>query len=159
MKISPNLVASIHYTLKNDDGEILDSSVDQEPMNFLCGADNIVPGLEKALEGKVSGDKLSVVVEPNDGYGEYDATLVQELSKDMFAGVESIEVGMEFQTQTPDGMQVIEVKKIEGDTVTIDGNHPMAGHNLHFDIEITDVREATADELEHGHVHGEGCSH
>jgi FKBP-type peptidyl-prolyl cis-trans isomerase SlyD len=160
MQISKDLVASIHYTLKNADGEVLDTSEGQEPLHYVHGAQNIVPGLEKELDGKTTGDKLSVTVEPIDGYGESNPGLIQELPKDMFAGVESIEVGMEFQTQTPEGdMQIIEVKSVDGDKVTVDGNHPMAGQTLHFDVEITDVREATADELEHGHVHSEGCSH
>ena len=160
MQISKDLVASIHYTLKNAEGEVLDTSEGQEPLHYVHGAQNIVPGLEKELEGKTSGDKLSVVVEPIDGYGEYNAELIQELPKDMFAGVDNIEVGMEFQSQTPEGgMQIIEVKSIDGDKVTVDGNHPMAGQTLHFDVEITAVREATKDELEHGHVHGEGCDH
>jgi FKBP-type peptidyl-prolyl cis-trans isomerase SlyD len=159
MKITHDLVASIHYTLKNDAGEVLDSSIDQEPLNYLHGAENIVAGLEKALEGKVAGDNVSVSVAPQDGYGEYDENLIQELSKDMFAGVDNIEVGMEFHAQTEHGMQVIEVTKVDGDTITVDGNHPMAGQTLHFDVEIIEVRAATADELAHGHVHGTGCSH
>lgn len=154
MKIANNSVATIHYTLKNADGEVLDTSENQEPMHYLHGANNIVAGLEKALDGKSSGDSLSVVVQPAEGYGEYNPELIQELPKDMFTGVDTIEVGMEFHAQTPDGgMQIIEVKSIDGDTVTVDGNHPMAGQTLHFDVEITDVREATKDELEHGHVH------
>jgi len=160
MQISKDLVASIHYTLKNADGEVLDTSEGQEPLHYVHGAQNIVPGLEKELEGKTTGDKLAVVVDPIDGYGEYNAELIQELPKDMFAGVDTIEVGMEFQAQTPEGgMQIIEVKSIDGDKITVDGNHPMAGQTLHFDVEITDVREATKDELEHGHVHSEGCDH
>ncbi len=159
MQISQNLVASIHYTLKNDAGETLDSSEGQDPLHYLHGAQNIVPGLEKALEGKTTGDKLSVVVSPEEGYGEYDDNLLQDLPKEMFAGVEKIEVGMEFHAQTQDGMQVIEVTKVDGDTIGVDGNHPLAGKALHFDVEVTDVREATADELEHGHVHGPSCDH
>lgn len=160
MQISKDLVASIHYTLKSADGEVLDTSKGQEPLHYVHGAQNIVPGLEKELEGKTTGDKLAVVVDPIDGYGEYNAELIQELPKDMFAGVDTIEVGMEFQAQTPEGgMQIIEVKSIDGDKITVDGNHPMAGQTLHFDVEITDVREATKDELEHGHVHSEGCDH
>lgn len=159
MNISHQLVASIHYTLKNSEGEILDSSEGQEPMEYLHGAQNIVPGLEKALEGKSVGDKLSVVVTPEEGYGEYDPSLIQELSKEMFAGTETIEVGMEFHAQTENGMQIIEVKAVEGDKITVDGNHPMAGQDLHFDVEVTHIREASADEKEHGHIHSEDCDH
>jgi FKBP-type peptidyl-prolyl cis-trans isomerase SlyD len=160
MQISKDLVASIHYTLKNADGEVLDTSEGQDPLHYVHGANNIVPGLESELTGKTKGDSLTVVVSPADGYGEYNPELIQELPKDMFAGVDNIEVGMEFQTESPEGgMQIIEVKSIDGDKVTVDGNHPMAGQTLHFDVEVTDVREATADELAHGHVHSEGCDH
>lgn len=159
MNITDKLVASIHYTLKNDAGDIMDTSEGEEPLSYLHGAQNIVPGLEKQLEGKSIGDKLSVIVSPEEGYGEYDANLIQELPRSMFDGVDNIEVGMEFHAQTQQGMQIVEVKKIEGDTITIDGNHPLAGHTLHFDVEITDIREASADELEHGHVHGPSCNH
>jgi FKBP-type peptidyl-prolyl cis-trans isomerase SlyD len=160
MQITKDLVASIHYTLKSAEGEVLDSSEGQEPMDYLHGAHNIVLGLENELTGKAKGDKLSVVVSPADGYGEYSPELIQELSKEMFAGVDNIEVGMEFHSESPEGgMQIIEVKSIDGDKITVDGNHPMAGQTLHFDVEVTDVREATADELEHGHVHSEGCDH
>ncbi len=156
MKISAQCVASFHYTLKNDDGETIDSSEGHEPLGYLHGASNIVPGLEKELEGKSIGDKLSVVVPPAEGYGELDENLKQDLPKSMFSGVENIEAGMEFHAQTEHGQQVVMVTKVEGETVTVDGNHPLAGKNLHFEIEITDVREASAEELDHGHVHGPG---
>jgi len=152
MQISQQLVASLHYTLKNDVGEVLDSSEGQEPMEYLHGAHNIVPGIEKALEGKSAGDTLSVIVKPEDGYGEYDDSLVQELPRDAFTGVETIEIGMEFQAETQQGMQVVEVIKVDDSLVTINGNHPLAGKNLHFDVKIVNIREATADELEHGHI-------
>lgn len=156
MSITKNSVASFHYTLKDDDGNTVDSSQDQEPLPYLHGAGNIVPGLERELEGKAVGDKLSVVVKPADGYGELDNALVQELPKDMFAGVDDIQAGMDFHAETEHGQQVVTVTSVEGDTVTVDGNHPLAGKNLHFDIEVTDIREASAEELEHGHVHGAG---
>lgn len=159
MQISNDLVGSIHYTLKNAEGEVLDSSEGQEPLEYVHGKGNIVIGLEKALEGKSVGDKLSVEVTPEEGYGEYDDTLIQELPKEMFSGVEDIEVGMEFHAQTQDGMQVIEVIKVDGETITVNGNHPMAGKSLHFEVEVTNVREATEDELSHGHVHGPDCNH
>jgi FKBP-type peptidyl-prolyl cis-trans isomerase SlyD len=156
LKINDNSVASFHYTLKNDAGETLDSSDDQEPMSYLHGASNIVPGLEKEMEGKSVGDSFSVAVNPAEGYGELDEDLKQELSKSMFTGVENIEPGMEFQPETEHGQQIIAVTKVEGDTVTVDGNHPLAGQSLHFDVEVTDIREASQEELEHGHVHGPG---
>ncbi|MGH1484586.1 MAG: FKBP-type peptidyl-prolyl cis-trans isomerase [Cellvibrionaceae bacterium] len=154
MNITANSVASFHYTLKNDAGETLDSSEGQEPLAYLHGAQNIVPGLEKEMEGKVIGDKFSVTVSPEEGYGELDESLQQELPKSMFSGVDKIEAGMEFHAQTEHGQQVVAVTKVEDDTVTVDGNHPLAGQNLHFDIEVTAIREASKEELEHGHVHG-----
>jgi len=111
MKIDNKLVASIHYTLKDDAGEVLDSSEGQEPLSYVHGAQNLVPGLEKALTGKSVGDKLSVVVSPEDGYGDHDEELIQELPKNMFSGVDNIEVGMEFHAQTAQGMQVVEASR------------------------------------------------
>ena len=156
MNITKDSVASFHYTLKDDDGNTIDTSEGQEPLPYLHGAGNIVPGLERELEGKVIGDKVSVIVKPVDGYGELNETLIQELPKSMFAGIDDIEAGMDFQAETDNGQQMVTVTKVEGDTVTIDGNHPLAGKNLHFDVEVTEVREASSEELEHGHVHGPG---
>ncbi len=156
MNITKDSVASFHYTLKDDDGNTIDTSEGQEPLPYLHGAGNIVPGLERELEGKVIGDKVSVIVKPADGYGELNETLMQELPKSMFAGIDDIEAGMDFQAETDNGQQMVTVTKVEGDTVTIDGNHPLAGKNLHFDVEVTEVREASSEELEHGHVHGPG---
>ena len=155
MNISNDCVAGIHYTLKNKDGEILDSSLDSEPLLYLHGAQNIVPGLEKELAGKTIGDTLSVIVTPDEGYGNYNKGLLQELPRDMFSGIDLIEVGMEFHAETQYGRQVVEVTKVENDTITVDGNHPLAGKNLHFDVEIVEVREATKEEIDHGHVHAQ----
>jgi FKBP-type peptidyl-prolyl cis-trans isomerase SlyD len=158
--ITANKVVNIHYTLKNDAGEVLDSSAGQEPLPYLHGAMNLVPGLEKQLEGKGAGDKFSCVVEPEEGYGEKDPQLIQELPRTMFGGVDTIEVGMEFHAQTQNGMQVVEVVDVEEDTITIDGNHVLAGQSLHFDVEVLDIRDATEEELSHGHVHAAGgCGH
>lgn len=160
MNIADKAVVSIHYTLTNDEGEVLDSSEGHAPLDYIQGAGNIIPGLENALTGKAVGDKLQVVVEAADGYGEFDPQLVQELPRAMFEGVDDIEVGMAFHAQTGQGMQVVEVMAVEADTVTINGNHALAGQRLHFDVEITGVRAATDNELAHGHVHGEGgCGH
>lgn len=154
MKVQDNCVVSIHYTLTDDAGEVIDSSVGGEPLNFLAGAGNIIPGLEKELEGCEAGDKKQVVVQPADGYGEYTAELVQVLPLDAFTGVEKVEVGMEFQAQTPSGhVQYVVVKDIGDDGVTIDGNHALAGKVLNFDVSVESVREATAEEIDHGHVH------
>lgn len=160
MNIAEKSVASIHYTLKNDEGEVLDSSEGQAPLDYIQGIGNIIPGLENALAGKAEGDKVEVVVEAADGYGEYNAELVQELPRTMFQGVDNIEVGMAFQAQTPGGMQVVEVIEVDDETVTIDGNHQLAGQRLHFAVEVVGVRAATEEELAHGHVHAEGgCGH
>ena len=156
MQIADRCVAYIHYTLTNDAGEVLDSSEGREPLAYLHGAGNIVPGLEKALEGRKSGDSFTVDVEADQGYGPRHDGLVQEVPRDAFRGVDSVEPGMQFQAQTPQGALSVTVTGVTDDTVTVDGNHPLAGETLHFAIEVTDVREATAEELEHGHVHGAG---
>ncbi len=151
--IGNNLVVSMHYKLTDDDGNVLDGSKD-EPLAYLHGAGNIIPGLEKALVGKVAGDNLQVRVEPAEGYGEVKPELVQTIDKSAFQGVSAIEAGMTFEAQGSNGAaQRIEVKKVEGDAVTIDANHPLAGVSLNFDLKIVEVREATKEELAHGHTH------
>ncbi|MYM64999.1 peptidylprolyl isomerase [Pseudomaricurvus sp. HS19] len=160
MTISKDKVVTIHYTLKNVEGEVLDSSVGEEPLAYLQGHKNLVPGLEQELEGKQVGDKVQTVVTPEQGYGELDPGLIQELPRTMFTGIDEIEVGMAFHAETANGMQVVEVIEVEGDTVTIDGNHPLAGQELHFDVEVLEIRDATDEELQHGHVHSPGgCGH
>lgn len=150
-----DLAVYFHYTLTNDQGETLDKSEDQ-PLAYLHGHGNIIPGLEKALEGKSAGDTLKVTVEPSDAYGEYQDAMVQEVPHNMFQGVDNIEAGMQFQAQTEHGMQVVTVKAVEDKHVIVDANHPLAGQVLTFDVEITDIRAATSEELAHGHVHGVG---
>jgi FKBP-type peptidyl-prolyl cis-trans isomerase SlyD len=159
MNISNNCVASIHYTLTDGSGKVLDSSEGQEPLAYLHGSGNIIPGLEKALEGKSVGDKLNVNVPASEAYGLRDDTMVQELPTNMFSGIDQIEVGMEFHAETEHGLQVVTVINLEGDLVTIDGNHPLAGVDLTFDVEVTEVRAATEEELQHGHAHGAGGHH
>lgn len=159
MKISENCAVSIHYTLTNGEGEVLDSSEGQEPLAYLHGAGNIIPGLENALEGKTVGDKLNVSVKAADAYGIHDESMIQQLSAEMFGGVDNIEVGMEFHAETEHGLQVVTVTAVDGDQITIDGNHPLAGVDLTFDVEVTEVRQATEEELDHGHVHGVGGHH
>ncbi|MFQ5344363.1 MAG: peptidylprolyl isomerase [Mariprofundus sp.] len=159
MQIAKNKVVSIHYTLKNDAGLVIDSSEGTEPLVYLHGAQNIIPGLEKALEGKVADDALEVSIEAVDAYGEYNKELTQVVPSNMFEGVDALEEGMEFQAETAQGVQVIRVAKVDGDNITIDGNHPLAGERLHFDVSVAEVREATEDELSHGHVHADGCCH
>lgn len=159
MQIAQDKVVLIHYTLKNDAGETLDSSSGGEPLAYIHGQGNLVAGLEKALEGRQSGDKLNVKVEPADGYGVRDDALIQQVPKRQFGGA-NVQPGMQFHAQTSQGhARVVTVVRIQGDMVTVDGNHPLAGENLNFDVEVTEVREATQEELEHGHVHGPGGHH
>ena len=156
MQIAANRVAVIDYTLKDDDGDVLDASQNGEFL-YLHGAHNIIPGLEAALEGKQAGDSIDVSIEPKDAYGERDPERIQVVPRDMFQTDEEIQPGMQFHAQSPDGhMMVITVTEVDDDEVTIDGNHEMAGMNLHFTVDVVDVREATAEEIEHGHVHGPG---
>jgi FKBP-type peptidyl-prolyl cis-trans isomerase SlyD len=159
MNISENCVASFHYTLTDASGKVLDTSEGQEPLSYLHGAGNIIPGLENALLGKAVGDKLNVTIAAAQAYGVRDDSMVQELPSNMFSGIDNIEVGMEFHAETEHGLQVVTVTKVEGDNVTIDGNHPLAGVDLTFDVEIADIRAATEEELEHGHAHGAGGHH
>lgn len=152
MKIDNECVVSFHFTLKNDEGKILSSSEGQDPLSYLHGAGNMVPGLEKEMAGKTINDKFSVSITPAEGYGEYNDDLIQKFSRDMFEGTDKIEVGMSFHTQTEHGKQAVSVIGFDENTVTVDGNHPLAGAVLHFDLEVTGVREATDEEIEHGRV-------
>lgn len=148
-------VVTIHYTLTNDQGEELDSSrvEGREPLSYLEGAQNIINGLESALNDKSAGEQLKVSVAPADGYGELNEELIQPVPREAFEGVDTIEPGMQFQAQTPGGPQIVRVVEVSEETVTIDANHPLAGQTLHFDVEIVEIREATDEEQEHGHVH------
>ena len=159
MQIAERTVASFNYTLTNDAGEIIDTSNGRAPLAYLHGYHNIVPGLEKEMEGKRVGDKFDVVVAPEEGYGLPNPMLIQTVPREAFQGVDTIEVGMEFQAQTPQGPLSVVVSKVDADEVTVDGNHPLAGKTLHFAVEVTDVRDASLEELAHGHVHGEGGHH
>jgi FKBP-type peptidyl-prolyl cis-trans isomerase SlyD len=159
MHIKANAVVSIDYTLKNDAGEMLDQSAPDTPLTYLHGHKNLISGLEAALEGKVQGDQVAAVIPPEDAYGIHDQNLIQAVPRNMFQGVESIEPGMQFQAQTAQGVQVVTVTEVGADTVTIDGNHALAGETLHFDVTIADVREASDEELSHGHAHGPGGHH
>jgi FKBP-type peptidyl-prolyl cis-trans isomerase SlyD len=159
MQIAKDKVVYIDYTLTNDAGEVIDSCVGAEPLAYLHGASNIIPGLEKHLEGCKAGDSVKVSIDPADGYGERNDDLTQVVPSSMFEGVEQIEVGMEFHAETPEGVQVIRIAAVNGDDITIDGNHPLAGERLNFDVTVAEVRDASEEELEHGHVHGAGGHH
>jgi FKBP-type peptidyl-prolyl cis-trans isomerase SlyD len=160
MIVAQDKVVLIHYTLTNDTGAVIDSSSGGDPLAYIHGQGNIIPGLEKALEGRQTGDKVSVKVDPAEGYGVRDDALIQSVPRRSFGGVAKIEPGMQFHAQTSQGhTRVVTVTAIKGDMVTVDGNHPLAGENLNFNVEIAEVRDATAEEMEHGHVHGPGGHH
>jgi FKBP-type peptidyl-prolyl cis-trans isomerase SlyD len=159
MSIEANQVVSIHYTLKGDGGEIIDASAAGEPLTYLHGHGNLIPGLERQLTGRSAGDKLQVKIPPADGYGEYDPQLVQRVPRRSLKGIANVRVGMRLQAQTDQGSRPVTVTHITGDMVTLDGNHPLAGKNLNFDVEVAAVRAATTEELSHGHVHGPDGHH
>lgn len=155
MQISKHKVAAIHYTLRDDAGNVLDSSQGRDPLYYLHGEGHLIAGMEEGLEGKVKGDKTQIDVAPEKGYGVRNPQLVEEVPIKAFGG-QKIEVGMQFETNEGD---LITVTHVGPETVTVDANHPLADQNLHFDVEVLDVRDATADELAHGHVHGPGGHH
>ncbi len=159
MQITQDAVVSIHYTLTDDEGKTLDSSAGGEPLAYLHGNGNLIPGLERELDGKVAGERFSVKVAPEDGYGEYDKELVQRIPRRALKGVGNIHVGLQLQAQSEQGSRAVVVTQVVGDMVTIDANHPLAGQHLNFEVEVTDVRLATEEELSHGHVHGPGGHH
>lgn len=159
MQISERSVASFHYTLTDDQGQVIDSSEGREPLTYLHGTGQIVPGLEKAMEGRQAGDQFKVDVAPEEGYGVHHAELMQEVPREAFQGMDDIQPGMQFQGRGPQGVINVTVTKVDADKVHIDGNHPLAGKTLHFAIEVTEVRDASEEEIAHGHVHGEGGHH
>ena len=159
MNVAPNKVVCIHYTLRDEAGAVLDSSSGRVPLAYLHGNGNLIPGLESTLDGKSAGDKLEVTIPPEQGYGVRDAGLVQILPRGKFAEIGEISPGMQFQMKGPRGARLVTVTNVERDFVTVDANHPLAGKTLHFQVEITEVREATREELKHGHVHGPGGHH
>ncbi len=159
MEIMADRVVLIHYTLKDDKGAVIDSSAGGEPLAYIQGHGNLVPGLEKALEGRGDGNTVAVSVAPADGYGIRDESLIQRVPKRSLQGSGEIKKGMQFQARTDDGMRLFTVVAVVGDMVTLDGNHPLADQTLNFDVQIVSVREATGEELEHGHVHGAGGHH
>jgi FKBP-type peptidyl-prolyl cis-trans isomerase SlyD len=157
MNIANDRVVSINYTLTNAQGQALDAT-GVEPFSYLHGHQNIIPGLERALDGKSQGDAFKIHIPAADAYGERSEKLITTAPLDRFSGADSVQVGMQFHAETSDGeLQTVTVTAVEGNTVTIDGNHPMAGLDLNFDVSVVDVREASAEELQHGHVHGADC--
>ncbi len=158
MQIAKNSIVSIHYTLKDEKGEVLDSSDGRDPLDYLHGAGQIIPGLENELEGRKPGDEFSVVIEPEEGYGSRDESLVHEVPKTEFETPDEIEVGMQFRVGAEGGTLIMVVAGVGEESVTLDGNHPLAGVNLAFDVSVADVRKATEEEIKASqHVHGSGC--
>ncbi len=159
MTITAQKVITIDYVLKDDAGETIDTSQDGS-FCYLHGANNIIPGLEQALEGRGKGESLSLVIAPEDAYGQYVPEMSQVVNRNMFEEGSDIEVGMQFHAQDHEGRVIaITVSEINGDDITIDGNHPLAGITLHYDVTVIDIRDATDEELSHGHVHMHGHEH
>jgi FKBP-type peptidyl-prolyl cis-trans isomerase SlyD len=154
MQVGDDTVVSIDYTLKDNDGEVIDTSEGREPLAYLHGHGNIIPGLEKALEGKAEGDEIQVQIEPDEGYGPHRQELVQNVSMEAFSGMDKVEPGMKFNAESAQGPLVVKVTEINGDQVTIDANHDLAGQQLNFDVTVRDVREASQQELEQGQAAG-----
>ncbi len=159
MQITSGKVVSIDYTLTNDKQQTIDSSADGEPLAYIHGSGQVIPGLEKALEGKVAGDSLQVKVAPEDGYGSLDKEKIMTIPRSRVEGVPNLKEGMQLQASGGHGAQVVTVTRVTDDEVTLDANHPLAGEHLNFDVTIREVRNATAEELSHGHVHGPGGHH
>jgi FKBP-type peptidyl-prolyl cis-trans isomerase SlyD len=160
MQIEKNKVATIDYTLTNPQGQVLDTSKGAAPLSYLHGVGGIIPGLETALEGKSMGEQVSVTIAPEHAYGARNEQLVQEIPRQAFQGVQEIRPGMQFRAQGPNGQQTtVAVISVTDDSVKVDANHPLAGITLKFDVNIVGVRDATPDELAHGHVHGPDGGH
>ena len=152
MIIEENTVVSLHFTLTNDKGEMLDSSTDSEPLCYLHGGIGVLPSLEKELQGKAVSDKFLVVIQPEDAYGDMRPELISTAPRNAFAGIENIEPGMQFEARSPSGeMQMVTVKEVGEESVTVDANHPFAGQILHFDVSIENIRKATDEEIANGH--------
>ncbi|MGB9428907.1 MAG: peptidylprolyl isomerase [Gammaproteobacteria bacterium] len=154
MRIAKNTVVSIDYTLTDTDGTVLDSSKGQKPMGYLHGSGNIIPGLEEALEGRGAGDSLQVTVAPAKAYGLRDESMTQKVPRKLFDSKHKIKPGMRFHAEGGHGAHTVIVAAVDSEHVTVDANHPLAGKTLNFDVKVVEVRAATGEELEHGHVHG-----
>jgi len=160
MKISANKVVVLHYAVSDSEDTLIDSSYDHSPLAVIQGTGYLIPGLEDALADHVTGDKFEVEVAADQAYGPRHDGYVQTVPKDMFGTIEDLAVGAQLRATTDDGEQTVIVIDMTEDEITVDGNHPLAGIDLKFDVEILEVRDATEDELSHGHVHGEGgCGH
>ena len=159
MKVAKDLVVSLAYQVRTEDGVLVDESPVSAPLDYLHGHGSLIAGLEKALEGHEAGDRFDVNVGANDAYGNYDENLVQRVPKDVFMGVDELEVGMRFLADTDQGPVPVEITAVEDEHVVVDGNHMLAGQDLNFHVDVVAIREATEEELQHGHVHGEHDHH
>ena len=159
MNIEKNVVVSLAYQVKLEEGVVVDEATTDKPLDYLHGHNNLITGLEAELAGKKAGDKFSATIGPDDAYGEHNEALVQRVPANVFQGVDQIEVGMRFLADTDQGPIPVEVTEVDGDEVVVDGNHMLAGQTLTFDVEVMATREATAEEIEHGHIHKEGHDH
>ncbi|MBC7530749.1 MAG: peptidylprolyl isomerase [Oligoflexus sp.] len=159
MNAAQNSVVLMDYTVKDEEGNIIDTSSGHEPLAFIVGLGNIIPGLEREFIGKKKGDAFTVTVKPEDGYGDKDDALVETVPRAQFAGVKNLAVGMQLQAQTDDDTMVVTVIELTDTEVTVDANHPLAGKTLNFDVKVVEVRDPTAEEMSHGHVHGTGGHH
>lgn len=159
MQVTDKKVVYIHYTLRNKEGAVIDRSSQETPLAYIHGIGDIIPGLEKALSGKSEGERINISIEPEEAYGYHNETLIQAVPRNAFQGVEDLQEGMQFQAQTPNGTQLITVAEVRGEEIIVDANHPLAGEMLDFDVEVVDVRDATEEELNHGHAHAPGDCH
>jgi FKBP-type peptidyl-prolyl cis-trans isomerase SlyD len=153
MQVEKDKVVEIDYTLKDENGDVLDSSEGRQPLSYIQGIGNLIPGVESALEGKSSGERVEITVPPETGYGVRDDSLLLTIEREKFGEVEDLQQGLRFRMDTPDGPMIFTVVRFDETEVLVDGNHPLAGMTLNFDITVQSVREATTEELEHGHVH------
>jgi len=154
VQVEKNRVVTFHYTLRDEQGAVIDSSNGRAPLSYLHGKGNIIPGLEQALVGKAAGDKLDVTVAPEQAYGRRDERLVQTVARKLFGEIAELKPGMQVRASGRQGARLVNVVRVERDFVTVDGNHPLAGRTLRFALEVTEVRKATHEEVSHGHVHG-----
>ena len=159
MQIAEGKVALFHYTLTNDQGEVLDTSSGGDPLGYVHGSGTIIPSLEEVMTGKSAWDRFKVSIEPEDAYGQHNQGLVQKAPRGAFPPDEALEPGMQFQAQTDAGHQIVTILDVSDMEVIIDGNHPLAGVRLNFDVEVQEVRDATEEETSHGHAHGAGGAH
>jgi len=159
MKAASGMVVTMHYTLTDDSGDVLDSSRGNEPLAYLHGHGNIIPGLEKALEGKTAGHQSKVTIAPAEGYGEVNPEAIFEAPREHFPPEMELSAGQRVVAEGPNGPITLTVIKLTDKGALLDANHPLAGKTLHFDVEVMEVRDATQEEITHGHVHGAGGHH